>query len=212
MNPYQFRNASVDPQSTSGSMLPYGTLYEDTDGARDIDLRTLHLKEGRLFIDGEINRAMATRFVSAMVWLAEQKQDVKIYLNSPGGEVNAGLLMYDIMQEFPNKIEIYCTGLAASMGAVLLAGGQEGRRYILPHSQVMIHEPLINGGFGGSASSVEKTALSILETKSILNGLLAKHTGKTEEEINAATAYDNYMGAYEALEFGICDSIHSIFS
>ena len=211
MKQYEIRNASADAQNVYNGMLPFGSLYEDTDGVRDIDLRTLHFKEGRLFIDGEINRPAAMRFVSAMVYLAQQKQDVTVYINSPGGEVNAGLLMYDVMQDYPGRIDTVCTGIAASMAAVLLAGGQKGHRFILPHSQVMIHEPLISGGFGGSASSVEKTALSILETKSILNGLLAEHTGKTEEEINSATAYDNYMDAYAAVDFGICDGIRGIF-
>ena len=96
------------------------------------------------------------------------------------------------------------------MGAVLLAGGQKGRRFILPHSKCMIHEPLIQGGVGGSASSIKKTAESILETRSVTNGILAKHTGKTIEEIDEATSFDNYMNAEEAIRFGLCDEIRSI--
>ena len=106
---------------------------------------------------------------------------------------------------------MYCTGMASSMGAVILAGGQKGRRFILPHSKVMIHEPLISGGMGGSATSIKRTADSILETKAITNGILAKHTGKTVKEIDKATAFDNFMNAKEAVEFGICDEIRNIF-
>ena len=96
------------------------------------------------------------------------------------------------------------------MGAVILAGGKKGHRFILPHSKVMIHEPLISGGMGGSATTIKKTAESILETKAITNGILAKHTGKTVEEIDEATAYDNFMNAQEAIEFGLCDEIRNI--
>ena len=107
---------------------------------------------------------------------------------------------------------MYCTGLAASMGAVILAGGQRGRRFILPHSKVMIHEPLISGGMGGSATTIEKTAQNILETKAVLNKILSRHTGRTIEKINEATLFDNYMTAEQAVEFGICDDIRSFFT
>lgn len=106
---------------------------------------------------------------------------------------------------------MYCTGLAASMGAVIFAGGQKGRRFILPHSKVMIHEPLIAGGMGGSATTIEKTAQTILETKSVLSKILSHHTGKTVEQINEAMVFDNYMSAEEAIKFGICDDIRSVF-
>ncbi len=101
--------------------------------------------------------------------------------------------------------------MAASMGAVILASGTKDHRFILPHSKVMIHEPLIQGGMGGSATSVKKTADSILETKSLINGILAKHTGKTVKEIDKATSFDNFMNAEEAVKFGICDEIRNIF-
>ena len=100
-----------------------------------------------------------------------------------------------------------CTGMAASMAAILLAGGQKGNRYILEHSKVMIHEPLLANGVGGSATSIKNISESILETRKIVNGILAEHTGKSIEEINEATSFDNYMNAKEAIEFGICDAI-----
>ena len=143
--------------------------------------------------------------------LSEDKKKVKIIVNSPGGEVNAGLMIYDIIQSYPGEIDMYCAGIAASMGAVILAGGRKGRRFILPHSKVMIHEPLIAGGMGGSATTIEKTAQSILSTKAMLSEILAKHTGKIVDEINEATLFDNYMNADEAVAFGICDSIRDLF-
>ena len=105
-----------------------------------------------------------------------------------------------------------CTGMAASMAAVILAGGQSGRRFILPHSKVMIHEPLISNGVGGSATSIKNISDSILKTREIINGILAKHTGKSVEDINKATDHDNYMNSNEAIEFGICDKITSKLS
>ena len=150
-------------------------------------------------------------FASIMKYMQREGKDVTIYLNSPGGEVAAGLMIYDIIQSYPYELRIVCIGLAASMGAILLAGGRKGKRFILPHSKVMIHEPLITKGFGGSAISIEQKAKTILEVKRELNEILAKHTGKTLEEINKATAFDNFMSAEEAVEFGICDAIGSIY-
>jgi ATP-dependent Clp protease protease subunit len=135
--------------------------------------------------------------------------DINLYINSGGGEVNAGLMLYDVLQDIKTPINTYCIGMAASMAAVILAGGQKGRRFILPHSKTMIHEPLIAGGAGGSASSIKNIADSILETRSICNSILAKHTGKSIEEIDNATSFDNYMNAEESVAFGLCDSIVS---
>ncbi|MBR1750777.1 MAG: ATP-dependent Clp protease proteolytic subunit [Ruminococcus sp.] len=194
-----------------GNMLPTSYIYEDSDGAREFDLRTLHLSDGILFMNGTIDRDMAMKFASSMLVLSAEKRDVRIYINSEGGEVNAGLMMYDIMQSFDGKMELFCIGRAASMAAVLLAGGQKGRRFILPHSKVLIHEPLIAGGFGGSASTIERTAKSILEVRDLTNGIIAKHTGHTLEEVNAATEHDNEMSAVQAIEFGLCDEIRSFF-
>lgn len=205
----EMNDTMVDPRDT---WTP--TVMEETNrGVNTIDLKTKHFTNRKLFLLGEVNERMANDFVSELLYLAEQEKPVDIYINSPGGSVNAGLVIYDVIQACEDKIPInmYCIGMAASMGAVLLAGGQKGRRFILPHSKCMIHEPLIVGGMGGSATSVKKTAESILETKALTNGILAKHTGKTVEEIDAATAYDNYMNAEKAVEFGLCDEIRNIF-
>ena len=182
---------------------------ESFNGMREITLKTKHFTKGKLFLTGEVTEDMANNFVSELLYLVEKGQPVDIYINSPGGSVNAGLVIYDVIQACEGNM--YCIGMAASMGAVILAGGQKGRRFILPHSKVMIHEPLISGGMGGSATSIKRTADSILETKAITNGILAKHTGKTVKEIDKATAFDNFMNAKEAVEFGICDEIRNIF-
>ena len=181
---------------------------ESAHGTREVALTTRHLMNRNIFLTGEINAEMANDFLSQLLYL-EQEPDkpVTIYINSPGGEVNSGLMIYDAIQGSSLPITMICTGRAASMGAILLAGGPKGRRFILKHSKVMIHEPLIANGVGGSASSIKNISDSILETRDIVNGILAEHTGKTIEEINSATEFDNYMNADEAIEFGICDEI-----
>lgn len=189
------------------------TIIEETcDGVREVQLMSKHFANRKLFLTGEITEETSNRFVSELLYLAESDEPIDIYLNSPGGSVNAGMVIYDVIQALEDKvpINIYCIGMAASMGAIILAGGHKGRRFILPHSKCMIHEPLISGGFGGSASSIKKTADSILETKDIINGVLAKHTGKSLKEIDKATSYDNFMNAEESVKFGLCDEIRDI--
>lgn len=180
-------------------------------GTNPIDTFSVNAENGDLFINDPITSELSTCFTSMMKYLESRNSPVNIYINSPGGEVNSGLVMYDIIRSYPYEINIYCTGMAASMAAVLLAGGRKGHRYVLPHSKVMIHEPLIADGFGGSATTIEKKAQCILETKSLINGILAKHTGKTIEEINEATAFGNFMSAEEAVSFGLCDAVKDIF-
>lgn len=188
-------------------------IDESSDGRRELPIKPKLMAEGTFFLDGEVTDEMANDFVAEMLYQKGKGNEVNIFINSPGGSVNAGLVIYDVVQACKGKIPInmYCTGTAASMAAVILAGGQKGRRYILPHSKCMIHEPLIQRGMGGSATSIKKTADSILETKAITNGILAKHTGKSIEEIDEATSFDNFMNAEEAVEFGICDKIKNIF-
>ena len=145
--------------------------------------------------------------------LSESSEEIDLYINTPGGEVNSGLLIYDCIQALKDKVTInlYCIGKCFSMGAIILAGGQKGHRFILPHSEVMIHEPLISSGTGGSASSIKETADSILETKRILEEILAKHTNKSPKIISKATSFDHFMTADEAIKFGICDEIRNVF-
>lgn len=211
---YMYTNVEMNNGGEGRTYRWIPTVEEEScHGSREINLQTKHFGNRKLFLIGEVTSEMANDFTSQMLYLSQSDEPVDIYINSPGGSVNAGLVIYDIIQACKEKFEInmYCIGMAASMGAVLLAGGQKGRRYILPHSKVMIHEPLISGGIGGSATSIKKTSDSILETKEITNGILAKHTGKTMEEINEATSFDNFMNANEAIEFGLCDEIRNIF-
>ena len=181
---------------------------ESARGTREVSLTTRHLMNRIIFLTGSIDREMADNFLSQFIYLEEESDEpVTIYINSPGGEVSAGLMIYDTIQGSRLPINMVCTGMAASMAAILLAGGQKGRRYILKHGKVMIHEPLLSSGVGGSATSIKNISDSILETREIVNGILAEHTGKSMEEINEATHFDNYMNAEEAIEFGICDRI-----
>lgn len=181
---------------------------ESAHGVREVALNTRHLMNRIIFLTGEINGETANDFLSQILYLQQEKEKpVTVYINSPGGEVNAGLMIYDAIQGSSLKINMICTGMAASMAAVLLAGGQKGRRMILRHSKVMIHEPLLADGVGGSATSIRNISESILETRDIVNGILSEHTGKTVREINKATAFDNYMSAEEAVAFGICDAV-----
>ena len=181
---------------------------ESVNGTREVSLTTRHLMNRNVFLQGTIDSDMANQFLSQLLYLEQESEEpVTIYINSPGGEVNAGLVIYDAIQGSNLEINMICTGMAASMAAILLAGGHKGNRYILEHSKVMIHEPLLANGVGGSATSIKNISESILETRKIVNGILAEHTGKSIEEINEATSFDNYMNAKEAIEFGICDAI-----
>lgn len=180
---------------------------ESARGTREVSLMTRSFMDRRIFILGSIDFETASKFMLQMLYLQKTDEPIEIIINSPGGEVDAGLLIYDLIQSCDNEVNIYCTGMAASMAAIILAGGTKGRRYILPHSKTMIHEPLIAGGVGGSATSIRNISDRILEIRKITNQILAKHTGKTIEEIDNATAYDNIMNAEEAVEFGLCDKV-----
>lgn len=182
-------------------------LYNGAKGFVSVPLNSDFLSRGIVFIDEPITSDTANKFLKEMMYLSQKDEPVRVFINCAGGEVNAGLLMYDIINGFKNPIDIYCTGQAASMAAILLAAGRPSHRFILPHSQVMIHEVLINGGVGGSATSISKISESIMEVRNLVNSILASHTGKTVEEINAATSFDNIMNAEEAVKFGIADKI-----
>lgn len=207
---YIFKNEREEDTKMKNYWVP-SYITETYNGQGVMSLQTKHFTNRKVFLTGEVDDTMAIDFVSEMKYLAESNEPVDIYINSPGGSVNAGLVIVDTLRSAPMEINLYCIGMAASMGAVILASGKKGHRYILPHSKVMIHEPLISGGMGGSATNIKKTADSILETKSILNGILAEATGKTIEEVDEATNFDNFMNAKEAIEFGLCDEIKNIF-
>lgn len=182
-------------------------VYKGARGSTVIPLDSELLSERIILIDNTITSQTAVDFYKSMRFLAKTDEPIKVVICSGGGEVISGQAIYDLMQGVKNEVHTYCIGRAASMAAVLLAAGTKGHRYILPHSEVMIHEVLIGGGVGGSATSISKISESINKTRDVMNGILAKHTGKTIEEINEATSFDNYMTAQQAVEFGICDKI-----
>ncbi|MGN0655826.1 MAG: ClpP family protease [Ruminiclostridium sp.] len=186
-------------------------LIEGSDSVTETNLAALSASNGVITISETITAETSVKFALLLKHLAAEEKDLTILIDCPGGEVNAGLVMYDLIQAYPYGVDMYCIGLAASMAALLLAGGRKGRRFILPHGQVMIHEPLIAGSFGGSATAIEKKSRNILEIKSALNRILSEHTGRSLKEIDKATSFDNYMSAEKAVEFGICDAVRSIY-
>jgi ATP-dependent Clp protease, protease subunit len=174
-------------------------------GERSYDIYSRLLKERVIFIVGQIEDHMANLVVAQLLFLESENpdKDISIYINSPGGSVTAGLAIYDTMQFIKPDISTLCVGQAASMGAVLLAAGTNGKRFSLPHSRVMIHQPL--GGFQGQASDIEIHAKEILKIREQLNRLLANHTGQNIETIDSDTERDNFMSADEAVEYGLID-------
>ncbi len=183
--------------------------YEDISGVREFEMNTAQLMDGIIPLTGEINTQSAMDVIVSLRYLAKQKKSAMLLLNSGGGEVAAGLAIVDAVRSYPYPLTALCMSFAGSMGAVILASCPKGKRLILPHGKVMIHEPLISGGLGGSVTTIEKTARSMIETRNIINGLLAECTGKSIQEIDQATAFDNYMLAEEAIAFGICDAVSS---
>ena len=207
---YDIKNQRNDSIFTAGGLPP--TVLEETAGGRSaVDVRTLAFEQSIIYITGEINDELVRQMLLLLYIAAIRKMHLTIYITSPGGSVSAGLALQDALEAYPYGYDIICCGLAASMGAVLLAGGRKGHRYIMPHSKVMIHEPLIAGGLGGSATSIQRTAESIMETKRVLSEMLSKFTGKSIKEIEKNIAYDNFFTAEQAIEFGLCDSIATGF-
>jgi len=185
------------------------TIVKSSHGITLVPVTSKLLAERKIFIEDEITSASACDIVRSLMLLVKEdpNKPIDIYINSPGGRVDAGLMIYDTLKGMKTEVNLHCIGMAASMAAVILAGGKKGHRYILPHSKTMIHEPLISGGVGGSATSIQRTAESIMETKRLTVELLAKDTGKKEKEIETAVSFDNYMNAEESIAFGLCDSI-----
>ncbi len=184
-------------------------LERTSSGTQIISMEDFYLSKSEIFLEGEINQNSAMSIVKALKYLVEQNpgQPITIYINSPGGSVTDGLIIYDCIKALPCELNLICTGMAASMAAIILAGGQKGHRYILPHSKVMIHEPLLAGGVGGSATSINRTAESIMQTRRLIAELLAADTGRSMEEIEKAISFDNHMNPQEAIQFGLVDEI-----
>ncbi len=176
-------------------------------GERAYDIYSRLLKERVIFVVGPIEDHMANLIVAQLLFLESENpdKDISLYINSPGGAVSAGLAIYDTMQFIKPDVSTLCTGQAASMGAILLAGGCAGKRYGLPHSRIMIHQPL--GGFQGQATDFEIHAREILAVRARLNKLLAEHTGNSEEVIGKDTERDNFMSASDSVEYGLIDQV-----
>jgi ATP-dependent Clp protease protease subunit len=176
-------------------------------GERAYDIYSRLLKERVVFIVGPIDDYMANIVVAQMLFLESEnpEKDVALYINSPGGVVTAGLAIYDTMQFIKPDVSTICVGQAASMGAVLLAGGNAGKRFALPHARVMIHQPL--GGFQGQAADMEIHAKEMLETRERLNKILARHTGQSVDRIKQDTDRDRFMGWEEAQRYGLIDKV-----
>ena len=199
---------SILPQQmdTQANLVPM-VVEQSARGERAYDIYSRLLKERVIFVVGPIEDHMANLIVAQLLFLESENpdKDISLYINSPGGSVTAGLAIYDTMQFIKPDVSTLCTGQAASMGAILLAGGSAGKRYGLPHSRVMIHQPL--GGFQGQASDFEIHAKEILAVRSRLNKLLANHTGKKETTIDKDTERDNFMSADKSVEYGIIDQV-----
>jgi ATP-dependent Clp protease protease subunit len=195
-----------DPLAVQANLVPM-VVEQSARGERAYDIYSRLLKERVIFVVGPIEDHMANLIVAQLLFLESENpdKDISLYINSPGGSVTAGLAIYDTMQFIKPDVSTLCTGQAASMGAILLAGGSTGKRYGLPHSRVMIHQPL--GGFQGQASDFEIHAKEILAVRARLNRLLAEHTGNTEEVIDRDTERDNFMSAEESVEYGIIDRV-----
>lgn len=176
-------------------------------GERSYDIYSRLLKERIIFLVGQVEDHMANLVVAQMLFLESENpdKDIYLYINSPGGSVTAGLSIYDTMQFIKPDVSTLCIGQAASMGALLLAGGAAGKRYALPHARTMIHQPL--GGFQGQASDIVLHAKEIVEVRDRLNNILANHTGKTIDEIQKDTDRDNFMNAETSVEYGLIDSV-----
>ena len=176
-------------------------------GERSFDIYSRLLKERVIFLSGPVEDYMSNLIVAQLLFLESEnpEKDISIYINSPGGSISAGLAIYDTMQFISPSISTLCIGQAASMGAILLAGGEKGKRFALPNSRIMIHQPL--GGFQGQASDFEIHAKEILHMKKVVNEILAKHTGQTIKKIEKDTDRDNFLDTTAAIDYGLVDNV-----
>ena len=188
------------------SLVPY-VIEQTSRGERNYDIYSRLLKDRIIFLGEEVNETTASLVVAQLLFLESEDpgKDIHLYINSPGGVVTAGLAIYDTMQYIKCDVSTICIGMAASMGAFLLAGGTKGKRLALPNAEIMIHQP--SGGAKGQATEIQIAAENILKTKKKLNEILAANTGKPYDVIAADTERDHYMSAQEAKEYGLIDSV-----
>ena len=193
-------------QTEKGALVPY--IVEQTSrGERSYDIYSRLLEDRIIFLSGEIDDAVANTVVAQLIYLEakDPQKDISLYINSPGGSVSAGLAIYDTMNYIKCDVSTICIGMAASMGAFLLSSGAKGKRFALPNSEIMIHQPL--GGAQGQASDIKIAAEHILRTKQKLNEILSKNSGKPLSVIERDTDRDNYLSAGEAQEYGLIDKV-----
>ena len=190
----------------NNTLVPY-VIEQTGRGERSYDIYSRLLKERVIFLVGEVNDHVSNLLVAQLLFLESENpdKDISFYINSPGGSVTAGMSVYDTMQFIKPDISTLCIGQACSMGAVLLGAGAKGKRFSLPHSSIMIHQPL--GGFQGQASDIEIHAKRTLDVKAMLNGILAKHTEKDIAQVEKDTDRDNFMSAQDACDYGLIDKI-----
>ncbi|QMT39729.1 ATP-dependent Clp endopeptidase proteolytic subunit ClpP [Neisseria shayeganii] len=198
------------PEITNSYLVP--TVIEQSGrGERAFDIYSRLLKERIIFLVGPVNDQTANLVVAQLLFLESENPDKEIflYINSPGGSVTAGMSIYDTMNFIKPDVSTLCLGQAASMGAFLLSAGAKGKRFALPNSRIMIHQPLISGGLGGQASDIEIHAKELLKLKAKLNELMAQHCGRTLEELERDTDRDHFMSADEAKQYGLIDQVLS---
>ena len=188
------------------SLVPY-VVEQTSRGERTYDIYSRLLKDRIIFLGEEVTDVSANIVIAQLLFLAAEDpdKDINLYINSPGGSVTAGMAIYDTMQYIKPDVSTICVGMAASMGAFLLAGGAKGKRFALPNSEVMIHQP--SGGARGQATEIKIAAENILKTRKKLNEILAANTGRSFEEIERDTERDNFMSALEAKEYGLIDAV-----
>lgn len=200
------RNLNLGDDIRGLNLVPV-VVEQSARGERAYDIYSRLLKERVVFLVGPVEDYVANVVVAQLLFLESENpdKDVHLYINTPGGSVSAGLAIYDTMQFIKPDVSTMCVGQAASMGALLLAGGAKSKRYCLPHSRIMIHQPL--GGFQGQATDIDIHAKEILRVRERLNEILAKHTGQPLEQIQTDTERDHFMGGSEAMEYGLIDGV-----
>jgi ATP-dependent Clp protease protease subunit len=198
-------NQTIEPQA-AGGLVPI-VIEQTARGERSFDIYSRLLKERVIFLVGQVEDYMANLVVAQLLFLESENpdKDIHLYINSPGGSVTAGMSIYDTMQFIKPDVSTMCIGQAASMGALLLTGGAKGKRFCLPHSRMMIHQPL--GGFQGQASDIDIHAREILAIRDRLNHILAHHTGQPIEKIQVDTDRDNFLNANDAVNYGLIDKV-----
>ncbi len=204
--PFVAKTSFLTERGSTMSLVPY-VIEQTSRGERSYDIYSRLLKERIIFLGEEVNDVSASVVVAQLLFLEadDPDKDIQLYINSPGGSVTAGLAIYDTMQYIKCDVSTVCIGMAASMGAFLLAGGKKGKRFALPNAEIMIHQP--SGGAQGQATEIQIAAEHILRTKQKLNEILAANTGQDIETVKADTERDNFMSAEEAKAYGLIDEV-----